>query len=61
MTRKIWHKLGEIVKKILGYGNGKYITAQESSKITTDNFPARSKQANLTSKNDIVDFVKKKI
>ena len=32
---------------------------QEFNKLTSENFTARLKQANLVSKNDIVNFVKK--
>ena len=37
----------------------KYITTPELNKSTAGNFPARLKQANLASKNDIANFVKK--
>ena len=40
--------------------HGKYITTQEFNKSTTDNFDAGlKKQANLTAKADIADFVEK--
>ena len=37
----------------------KYITTQEFNKLTSGKFSARLKQANLASKNDIANFVKK--
>ena len=37
----------------------KYITTQEFNKLTSEKFSARLKQANLASKNDIANFVKK--
>ena len=39
--------------------HGKYITIQELSKLTTGNFDAGLKQANLTAKADVADFVEK--
>ena len=39
--------------------HGKYITIQEFSKLTTGNFDAGLKQANLTAKADVADFVEK--
>ena len=39
--------------------HGKYITTQEFSKLTADNFDAGLKQANLTAKADAADFVEK--
>ena len=37
----------------------KYITVQEFNKLTSENFTARLKQANLASANDTAHFVKK--
>ena len=37
----------------------KYITTQESDKLTSENVTARFKHENLASKNDIANFVKK--
>ena len=47
-----------IKTKISDRDHGKYITTQEF-KLTTDNFAVRLKQANLASKNDIADSIKK--
>ena len=53
-------KISEIENKITtDHDHDKYITNQEFNKLTSENFTARLKQANLTSKNDIADFVKK--
>ena len=41
------------------HDHDKYITTQELNKLTSENFTARLKQANLASKNDIANFVKK--
>ena len=41
--------------------HSKYITTPEFSKLTAENFAARSAQANLASKNDIANFVKKRL
>ena len=41
------------------HDHDKYITTQELNKLTSENFTARLKQANLASKNDTVNFVKK--
>ena len=49
--------IGETEKKILDHD--KYITAQEFNKLTADNFHARLKEADLTSKKNIADFLKK--
>ena len=37
--------------------HSKYITTQEFNKLTTENYTARLKQANLATKSDIADFV----
>ena len=54
-------KSTEIENKIIIYhDHDKYITTQECIKLTSENVTARIKQANLASKNDIANFVKKK-
>ena len=45
-------------KKILDYGHDKYITIQEFNKLMTINFAVKLAQANIATKDDIVDFVK---
>ena len=53
-------KINEIKNEITtNYDHDKYITTQEFNKITSENFTARLKQANLVKKNDITNFVKK--
>ena len=54
-------KLIEIEENITDHDHNKYITTQEFNKLTSENFAARLAQANLASKNDIADFVKKHI
>ena len=39
--------------------NNNYVTTQKFNKLTSEGFAARLKQANLASKNDIGDYVKK--
>ena len=46
-------------KKISDHDHDKYITAPEFNKLTAQHFAARSTQANLSSKNNIANFVKK--
>ena len=41
------------------HDHNKYITTQEFNKLTSENFSASLAQANLASKNDIANFVKK--
>ena len=41
------------------YDHDNYITTQEIKKLTLENFTTRVKQANLTCKNDIGNFVNK--
>ena len=54
-------KRNEIANKIAtDHDHDKYITTQEFNKFTSENFTARLKRANLASKNDIANFVKKK-
>ena len=50
----------EDIEKII-LDHDKYITSNEFNKLTKDNFAERLKQANVASKNDIADFVKKHI
>ena len=52
-------KINKIEKKITYHNHDKYITAQEFNKLTAEKYAARLKQANLASKTDIADFVKK--
>ena len=54
----IAQKVGEMEKKILDYGHDKYITIQEFNKLMTINFAVKLAQANIATKDDIVDFVK---
>ena len=42
-----------------GQDHDKYITTPEFNKLTAENFAARLAQANLASKSDIANFVKK--
>ena len=53
------HKISDIENKITDHDHDKYITTQEFNKLTSEDFTARPKQANLASKNDIASFVKK--
>ena len=48
-----------IEKKITNHRHDKYITTLEFNKLTTEHFPARSRQANLETKNDIANSVNK--
>ena len=41
------------------HDHSKYITTPEFNKLTAENFSARLKQANLATKGNIADFVKK--
>ena len=52
-------KINEIEKKITDQNHDKYITTEEFSKLTSENFAAILVQANLASKKDIAKFVKK--
>ena len=54
-------KFDEIEKKTTNHDNDKYVSRQEFNTLTTENFPARLKQANLGNKNDIAVFVKRQI
>ena len=52
-------QISEIEKKTTDYNHHNYITAVECNKFTAENFATRLKQANLGSKSDIANFVKK--
>ena len=52
-------KINEIEKKTSDHNYDKYITTPEFNKLTAESFAARLAQANLASKSDIVNFVKK--
>ena len=52
-------KVSEIEKKITDHDHDKYITTPEFNKLTAENFATRLVQANLASKNDIVNCLKK--
>ena len=53
-------KICEIEKKITDhYHTSKYSNTQEFNKLTSEDFAARLKQANLATKVDIDDFVEK--
>ena len=53
-------KISEIEKKITYDNHDKYITTPEFNEFTADIFSAKLKQANLASKSEIVNFIKKK-
>ena len=50
-------KINEIEKKTDDHNHDKYITTAEFDKLTSENFAARLKQANLEIKSDIANFV----
>ena len=51
------HKLLKLKKKIIDHDHSnKYITTQEFNKLPAENFAARLKQANLSTKAGINDF-----
>ena len=52
-------KISEIEKKITDHDHDKYITTPEFNKLTAEIFDLRLKRADLASKNDIANFVKK--
>ena len=54
-----YKKINEIEKKITDHNHYKYVTTPEFSKLTSENFAARLKQASLASKSDIANFVNK--
>ena len=49
----------KLKKKITDHNHDKYTTTPEFDKLTTRNFVARLKQANLASNSDIANFVKR--
>ena len=51
-------EINEIEKKLIDHNHDKYITTQEFTKLTKEDFTTRLEQANLVSKNDIANFVK---
>ena len=52
--------ISEIENKMTtDHDRDKSITTQEFNKLTSENFTPRLKQANLASKNDIANFLKK--
>ena len=52
-------KISEIEKKSTDNDHHKYVATQEFNKLTSENFAARLKQANLATKTDVDDFVEK--
>ena len=52
-------KLMKLKKKITNHDLDKYITTPKFNKLTTENFAARLAQADLPTKNDTANFVKK--
>ena len=52
-------KISKIENKFPDYDHDKYITTPEFNKLTAENVNARLAQANLASKNDIANFIKK--
>ena len=52
-------KISEIEKKITNHNYDKYITTGEFNKFTAEIFYLRLKRANLASKSNIANFVKK--
>ena len=53
-------KTNEIKKKITDHNHDKYITTPKFAKFAVETFDLRLKRANLVSKTDIANFVKKK-
>ena len=49
-----------ILKKITNHHHDKYITTPKFNKLTVQNYAARLAQANLSSKSDIANFVKRR-
>ena len=45
--------------KITDHNHDKYISTPEFNKLTSENFAARLKQANLASKSEITNFLNK--
>ena len=54
-------KINEIEKKITDHNQDKHITTPEVNKFAVEIFDLRLKQANLASKIDIANFVKRQI
>ena len=53
-------KISELENKVTtDHDHDKYFTTQEFNRLTSEKFTARLKRANLASKNDIANFVKK--
>ena len=52
-------KINEIETDVTDHNHDKYITTQKINTLTSENFAARLAEANLVSKTDIVDFVRK--
>ena len=53
-------KISEIENRITtDYDHDKYITTKEFNNLTAENFTARLVQANVASKSDVANFVKK--
>ena len=62
LVRKTEHntKINGIEKKITGHDySNKYINTQELNKLTSENFAGRLKQANLATKDDTAESIKK--
>ena len=49
------------IKENTNHDHAKYMATQESNKLTSAHFAARLAEANLASKNDITNSVKKRI
>ena len=52
-------KINGIEKKIIDHNHDKYMSTAEFNKLTSENFDARLKQANVAIKSDIANFVNK--
>ena len=58
MKNKTNTKNNEIEKKIADHNHDKYITTPEFNKLTSEDFIARLRQANLVNKKDFADKLK---
>ena len=59
LRKRLQHKTKESEKKVADHNHrNRYITIQEF-KLTSENTAARLAKANLASKNDIADFIKR--
>ena len=59
LKKRLQHKTKESEKKVADHNHrNRYITTQEF-KLTSENTAARLAKANLASKNDIADFIKR--